>query len=457
MDYTFELSKSETSSPLSHPSLGMDDIYHSGIDWVVNFFRTEVKSFAADLAIAIYSLNDFIQWIDPWPPPGTTTLLIWRKCAHLEIVIWETTSPAERMLRSILRETYLAEFLVPPSSITCILLFNWAARNRTLLWLDKAVFLLKVSSDQHHISTHRREIARWFLLDGGNDTPAVNGKTEDILDGSSDPRADTLIALSQCSTFFSCHDFVLLMAKYRELWIFFACCTVVAADDSIIRTCFSWPPGQRKEQHRTKCSRLVSANIDKITLSVMAKVSQRSLLRQNPDLAMSWINHCQSLSPLAIAGRVVAPADLRLIFVVISLIFNNAFEHTAGRLVTMTCRTHPHINSRLSRPPARAAHIFSQDSSRHHVTVFSNLHSRQAACMSPAIQQRHSHPEQLQPQRTPNSLAKHWRTHSQHGMGLESLSPTSPITNPYEVHASTVAERHACRAPCSPFPREGVG
>ena len=50
MDYTFELSKSETSSPLSHPSLGMDDIYHSGIDWVVNFFRTEVKSFAADLA-----------------------------------------------------------------------------------------------------------------------------------------------------------------------------------------------------------------------------------------------------------------------------------------------------------------------------------------------------------------------------------------------------------------------
>jgi len=314
-----------------------------------------------------------------------------------------------------------------------------------------------VSSNQHHISTHRREIARWILLDGGNDTPAVNGKTEDILDGSSDPRADMLIALSQCSTFFSCHDFVLLMAKYRELWIFFACCTVVAADDSIIRTCFSWPPGQQKEQHRTKCLRLVSANIDKITLSVMAKVSQRSLLRQNPDLAMSWINHCQSLSPLAIAGRVVAPADLRLIFVVISLIFNNAFEHTAGRLVTMTCRTHPHINSRLSRPPARAAHIFSQDSSRHHVTVFSNLHSRQAACMSPAIQQRHSHPKQLQPQRTPNSLAKHWRTHSQHGMGLKSLSPTSPITNPYEVHASTVAERHACRAPCSPFPREGVG
>ena len=164
MNHTFELSKSETSSPLSHPSLGMD-IYHSGIDWVVNFFRTEVKSFAADLTIAIYSLNDFIQWIDPWPPPGTTTLLICRKCAPLEIVIWETTIPAERMLRSILRETYLAEFLVPPSSITSILLFNWAARNRTLLWLYKAVFLLKVSSDQHHISTHRREIARWILLD----------------------------------------------------------------------------------------------------------------------------------------------------------------------------------------------------------------------------------------------------------------------------------------------------
>jgi hypothetical protein len=61
MDYTFELSKSETSSPLSHPSLGMDDIYHSGIDSVVNFFRTEVKSFAADLQIAILMNKIFLQ------------------------------------------------------------------------------------------------------------------------------------------------------------------------------------------------------------------------------------------------------------------------------------------------------------------------------------------------------------------------------------------------------------
>ena len=66
------------------------------------------------------------------------------------------------------------------------------------------------SSKQRHVSTHRREIARWILLDGENDTPAVNGKTEDILDELTDPRADMLIALSQCSAFIPCHDFVLL-------------------------------------------------------------------------------------------------------------------------------------------------------------------------------------------------------------------------------------------------------